>query len=151
MDTHRRLGLLLLLPLLLGSRCSVLGPSEETRDLREARERWEAAGLDDYTFDVRRVCFCASVEPIRVVVQDGEAVSHTVIATGEPVPAEERHLFPTVPGLFDFIEDAIEQRAHSIEATYDPGLGFPVQVFVDYKANVADEELGFEISAFTAQ
>jgi hypothetical protein len=151
MRARRRLLVLVCLPLLFGSRCSVVGTGPEPRNLREALERWEDAGIDDYTFDLQRVCFCAGgVDPVRIVVRDGSAVSYTVVATGEPLTAEWRQWYPTVDGLFDFLEDAIERDAHRIDVDYDPGHGVPVHVFVDYDENVADEEMGYEVTAFTA-
>ncbi len=48
--------------------------------------------------------------------------------------------------MFDVLEDAIARDAHSISATYDPDTGVPVEFFIDYQENVADEELGMRVT-----
>lgn len=151
MRARLRLSILLCLPLLAGSRCSVLGEGPEPRVLGEARARWERAAIDDYTFELRRVCFCGDIEPVRIVVRDGVAVSYTVVETGEPLAAESRQWYPTVDGLFDFVAEAIERDAHRIDARYDDGRGYPIHLFVDYDERVADEEMGYEVSGFTPE
>lgn len=131
--------------------CAVLGADEEPRNLRDARERWAEAGVDDYTLDLERICFCMNVGAVRIVVVDGQPVSYTVVATSEALPEEQRAWYPTVPGLFDFVEEAIDRDAHRIDARYDRRRGYPLELFVDYDERIADEELGFRISAFTVQ
>jgi hypothetical protein len=149
---HRTLSIVLLLlaPLGLGAQCSVVGVGgDEPETLGEARSRWEAADVDDYTFVLRRNCFCAGgVEPVRIVVRDGAAISYTVVATGEPLPAEWREWYPTVTGLFEFLEDAVDRDAERIDVRYNDRLGYPVTIYVDYDERIADEEMGYAIEAF---
>ena len=118
----------------------------------EARERWRAQGIDSYEFVLRRLCFCGGgIEPATVVVRNGMRISVTVVATGEPVPAPFAEYYPTVEGLFGFIEDAIDRRAHSITAVYDAQMGFPTSIRVDYDENTIDEEMAFEASSLRPQ
>tara|TARA_B110000116_G_C16423388_1_gene397202 strand:- start:159 stop:353 length:195 start_codon:yes stop_codon:yes gene_type:complete len=59
-------------------------------------------------------------------------------------------IFPTVTGLFDLIEWAIEVAAFRIEVTYDPATGLPVDACIDYDQQVVDEELGFSLMELPA-
>ena len=54
-------------------------------------------------------------------------------------------MFPTVDGLFDFLEDAIDRGAEEIEVAFDPDLGLPTTVRVDYRLAAVDEEIGYEV------
>lgn len=115
-----------------------LGDGDGER-LEDNRARWAARGFESYDLTVQRLCFCGSVEPVRVEVRNGQPVSVVVAGTGEPVlmPAS----FPTVPGLFDIVEDAIERDAHELHVEYDPDRGVPVRIEIDYNENTVDEEV----------
>ncbi|HEX8242883.1 MAG TPA: DUF6174 domain-containing protein [Longimicrobium sp.] len=118
-------------------------------DLRVARSHWAALGSDSYTFTVQPLCFCVQ-QAMRVTVTNGQVVSRVFVDSGQPVPAGQQTALSTVEGMFEVIEDAIANDAESISAQYDP-RGVPVQVFIDYEANVADEEFGWGVTSFTLQ
>ena len=146
--------LLFLLAVVAAGSCSVLGNDEydaERDRLAAARRSWAAQGWDSYTFILRRLCFCGGgTDPAEVVVQSGVRVSVTDVQTGEPIPAEWRQYYLTVPELFDFIEDAIDRKAYQIDVTYHAETGFPTHVQIDYIENAIDEEMGFEVSGLTS-
>jgi hypothetical protein len=52
----------------------------------------------------------------------------------------------TVPGLFDFIQDAIDRSAVAINVTYESS-GYPQNVSIDYDLRLADDQRGFEIQS----
>lgn len=134
----------LLLTLLALSACDVvtLGRSE----LERARALWEATGPDDYTYAVKRLCFCGYLGPVRVTVEDGAVVSIVPVGDEEAPFELTEDYFPGVDGLFDILEDAVERDAHAITATYDPETGVPVSFYIDYEEQAADEELGMEVT-----
>jgi hypothetical protein len=116
--------------------------------LLKAQSRWERAGIVAYTYMINTDCFClpgyrAAVD---VEVVGGHVTSVTFVdaeLTGE-VP--DQHRFGTIAELLEIIQDAHDEDAHSIRAEYDEQMGFPVEVFIDYKATIADEEQGFRVS-----
>ena len=129
--------------------CDDEGPAtQQLRDLSSAQARWARVGPDDYGYAVRRRCFCGAeaIGPVRVTVVDGVATSRVYVSSGEPVPESLAPLFPTVDGLFGILTDAFETGAFSIDVVYDPETGVPLDVFIDYRENVADEEVGFEVT-----
>jgi len=146
--------LLLLLAVGGAGSCSVLGNDEydtERDRLAAARRSWAAQGWDSYTFILRRLCFCAGgTDPAEVVVQSGARVSVTDVQTGQPVPAEWVEYYLTVPELFDFIEDAIDRKAHQIDVAYNADTGYPTHIRIDYIENAIDEEMAFEVGGLTA-
>jgi hypothetical protein len=126
----------------------VIGRHAELRaELRAQRERWAAQRIEDYQLTLSRSCFCAPEGAGLVVltVLDGEPVEWLYFLSGDPLEPEWQAVFPTVDGLFDFVEDAIDRGAETIEVTYDAELGLPTHVRVDYRQALADEEIAYEV------
>jgi hypothetical protein len=117
-------------------------------DLLRAQSRWERSGIQYYTYRGAIQCFCppAYVAPVDITVVGG-AVDKVVYAPGAftgDVPEQGR--LSTIDGLFAILQDAIDEQAVSIRADFHPQLGYPTEAFIDYVANIADEELGFTAS-----
>ncbi len=125
--------------------CSGLFDPTEN-DLEENLSKWQASGIEDYSFRFQRLCFCISVEALNVEVVDGEIVSATVAATGEtPHPAVVDQVL-TIDGIFAAIQDAIDRDAFSLSVTYHETLGYPTIVDIDYNEQAIDEEMSYRAS-----
>jgi hypothetical protein len=98
------------------------------QELAAARERWQAAGSDSYSFTLT-----AGVSVATIVVTDGEA---SVVEGTLTDP-------PTIPALFDRLEDSLEFIPAS--ATYDPALGYPVEAHTP-APGCAPPEAGFSFA-----
>lgn len=123
--------------------CSLVDPEGSARArLDEARTRWEAVGPSAYHLVEARVCFCGQefLGPVVLTVTPS-GVARVYQASGEPVaPALER-FFPTVPGLFNAIEEALHAGVHRVEARYDPATGAPLEIYIDREERAIDEEV----------
>jgi hypothetical protein len=128
----------------------LFGPSDQLDDLDQARRRWAAAGIDSYQMVVTRACFCAFVHPegVRVTVVRGLVASRVDVATGVPIPAAAEPFYPAVPGLFDLIEDTLQDGADDVRVRYDEEYGFPVEIDVDLIENAIDDEFTVSVAAF---
>lgn len=128
--------------------CDPQGPGVVLLDeLARNRARWAEVEPPEYSYGVERLCFCGfAATSVRVTVADGVVTDRTFVESGEPVPEQIADLFPSVDGLFEVLLDAIERNVHSIAVTYDPDAGVPLDIAIDYEANVADEELGFRVT-----
>ena len=117
-------------------------------DLAAARERWSEQGYSDYALTLQHDCFCGQEARGPVVVQKrfGE-ITRSYVESGEPVPSDFERFFPDVEGLFEFIEEAVEQDAASIHVEFHPELGYPIAVSVDYSESAIDEESGYRVLA----
>ena len=127
-----------------GSACSdSLGPVQSELNLN--RQNWEAEALSDYRYRYRQLCFCGPdvTAQVWIRVEGNEVVSATFVESGEPVGQSRLGQLPTIDGLFDFLQDAIDREAYSIEAEYHRTLGYPTDASIDYEQNVADEEQAF--------
>jgi hypothetical protein len=115
-----------------------------------ARQRWDELGPADYRMTITRSCECLPemTGPVRVEVHRGVVATRQYVATGDAVPAELADLFPTVPGLFAIVEDARRRRAPRMEVTFDPTLGFPARISVDYVATTVDDEVVYTATDF---
>ncbi|MEW6751161.1 MAG: DUF6174 domain-containing protein [Candidatus Latescibacterota bacterium] len=116
-------------------------------ELEAARARWEQAGMASYRFVFQRQCFCLQDyrRPALLTVE-GDRITSAVYADGEggPVSSEVQEFHLTVEGLFAAIETAAQAGAASIEAAFDPELGFPTHVYIDRDFAVTDEEAWYE-------
>lgn len=101
---------------------------------------------DSYEFEQRFLCFC--VEPAgrfqRILVRNDSIISVTDVANGEPLTAEKYSLFKTVPRLFAFANSVDPDSVAELRVSYDDVYGYPTEVYIDYDARLADEEIGFE-------
>lgn len=118
---------------------------EPPRAFVQAAERWAEAGPDDYRMTLQRSCFCPSDwrGPFRVTVRDGAVVEATY--DGAAVDAER---VVTAEALLALLRDAYVRGADRVDAFYDSEFGFPTRLYIDYSALLADEEVGYEVTAF---
>jgi len=132
-----------LLPLSLLLACGPLSTLEDQRAI------WDSQGLDDYSYVLRRGCFCPEeyTSPVQITVI-GDAVSSAVYAedsalAGEPVVDDYETM--TIDDLFDFTASAITE-ADKIEIEYDATYGYPSSIQIDYQLMAADDELSVSAS-----
>jgi len=135
---------------LLGSGCGVADPdpyADLQRDLDQAMARWARSGPEAYQMDYQRTCFCIreAVQPVEITVRRGTVESRRYLESGRPVPEELAELFPPVPQLFAVIREAILDRATEIRVAYDTTFGYPTEIYIDWRAEIADEEVGHRI------
>jgi hypothetical protein len=135
----RRLAALAVAALLLLVGCSGLRLAGLRAELDRAEARWNDAGIDDYEYTFRWVCFCP-FEEVRVTVEGGVVSVETLPDGGTPIDPTR---YGPIEDLFAFVRDAIDQRAFSIEVTYDLTTGVPTMASVDYLQFAVDDENGF--------
>jgi hypothetical protein len=125
--------------------------SQQRREFEAALAMWRTAGLSDYDYSFTRGCFCPEefVGPYAVTVLENRVAAASFQGTDlfdidilEIGRYEE--IVKTVDGVFAEIERALRE-ADSFTADYDPVLGYPTSVYVDWIANAADEEVGYTI------
>ena len=74
-------------------------------------------------------------------MRDGKIVSVVTVANGSP---RDSSTYQTIEGLFDDIQQAIDEDAATIQAEYDPMRGYPTSAYIDIDQRIADEEISFE-------
>ena len=125
----------ILLPLLLMT--GTCGEDAVIDDFREAEDRWEAAGIQDYDLLQSQDCECYT-DPYVIHVRGGEIFSVTLVDTtrfggGPDVVAFVRdQVALTVPDLFARYATFIDQDYHEYSATWDEELGYPLVMWSDF-------------------
>lgn len=127
--------------------------NEQQRDqFRVASTRWEAAGLDSYSYTLQLICACGTPTELRdvlITVEDGVPVSR--MYEGNPptnAPASIFGAFDTVDELFAAVEEAIEGDPDLLNVIYDPTYGVPLLLQWDPSSGDPDDHLAFELAGF---
>jgi hypothetical protein len=118
-------------------------PVSQRLELQANRAKWQRAALTSYTLVLQESCFCAYTQPVRLYVVN-DVIVRAFPLSGDT--AVSPTFFPTVDRLFAFIDDAITRRAAVLRVTYDPTLGYPVEIVYDGAVNVADDEITYRLS-----
>lgn len=134
------------LPMVLLALASCSGDLSTARspqmDLAAARQRWAQSGAASYQITVSRGCNCLDETTGRVIVtvRDGQVESRRYEHTGADVPAWAAQWFPTVDGLFDIVDAALEAHDETVDVVYDASRGFPVSIRTDESATMTDDD-----------
>lgn len=128
--------------LLAAAGCADATAPGEQGQLDAARARWRAQGSESYTVEINRGCFCVlGGRRMTVTVVNGAVVEADYLDSGGPVESALLTYIPTIPDLFDLIQDALTRQPASFLAMYDPTYGYPTRIEIDYSASAADDEL----------
>jgi hypothetical protein len=132
----------------LGACDTVAGPPGNA-ELERARERWRAARPAEYAYTLTRECFCGPDvrRPVTITVRGSGVVDRRYADTGAPVDPRHEALFPSIDGLFAIIDDARARRADRMDLVFDPTLGHPVRIDIDYSTRAIDEEVTLTVSS----
>ncbi|MDF5712973.1 MAG: DUF6174 domain-containing protein [Rhizonema sp. NSF051] len=97
----------------------------------------------NYRYTFSNSCFCTSEArgPVIIEVRNGSTTSITNAATNQPVNPELFQKYSTIPKLFNLIQNAQSRKASSLTVKYEPTLGYPTQINIDYNSQIADEEV----------
>lgn len=112
--------------------------------LERNRQRWNAAGIDDYRMRVRLQGAWFGGTAV-IEVRDGVPVSITPDDETGPEPFRS---YDTVEKMFAVVARAIEQEAYRLDVEYERDRGIPTNVYVDLHRDWVDEEHGFVVEDF---
>jgi Family of unknown function (DUF6174) len=127
----------------------------QSTDIQQHRERWRAAGIDDYRYAYRKYCECNPDEPPQtfVTVRDGRVVDvfHLHDDSDRRVPARSGSLdyYWTIEDLFDLLETATSRGAE-VRMEFDARLGYPTRVYIDYLPDIVGDEVDVRVTELEA-
>ena len=150
--------LLVVLALVLSACSSVANAGQPKSELDLAREKWQAANISHYRFNLFISCFCIFNEnmPLVIEVNNGEVVSMEYQNGNEIDPqflelfnryATIDKLFEGLASSFDFAGDD-QGAAEKVTVEYDATYGFPTKIDIDFIEQAIDDELYLTISDF---
>ena len=117
-------------------------------ELDRRRARWTSNRADDYSFVFTDVCFSCSEGPVTIRVENGVVASVKYVESGKA--PEHDYSKVTIDRLFDVIQKAIDGKASEIKATYDPEIGYPTDVRIDYDPSWTDGANLFFVSGYSS-
>ncbi len=119
-------------------------------EIQQNQQKWQAARISHYRYNLFVGCFCTASEPMVVEVRDGQVVSMEY-QSGKEIDASSRGLFEkyaTIDRIFSELQTNIAGKADEYTATYDPTYGFPTKINVDFIKQAMDDELALTVSNF---
>jgi hypothetical protein len=150
--------ILLVLVIALSACTTIANAGKPKSEVEQARDKWQAANISHYRFELFISCFCIFTEnmPLIIEVKDGEVVSMEY-KTGKEIDPQLLDLFnryTTIDKLFNGLEKGFDTEgddqgpADKVAAEYDATYGFPTKIDIDFAEQAADDELYLSISGF---
>lgn len=154
--TKRLLPSLAVSALLAG--CGTAG-LQDARDSREPSEPatpdpggrptaapWPAYPVADYTYTLRKSCFCVDAGvPVTVTVRNGTVADAVYTRAGRGHAAGTPAVGWLRVTINDIIEVANDTDADSVKVRWPAGQAHPASVYVDWDKLAIDEEAGYSI------
>ena len=112
------------------------------------RKTWDSQMASNYQFNFRWSCYCTMdfVAEVNITVRENRIQGAAFVEGDVPIPLDAAiERYKVMDGLFDLLQSAINENAHTIAAKYHLEMGYPTEVWIDYEQNSVDEELGFSI------
>jgi hypothetical protein len=130
----------------LGAGCT--SASKDQTDLETNRALFTQPPLPSYAFTWELSCFCGPdpVRPIRITVVRGDITSAAYVDDQQPVSESIRTGLKTIDGVFDLIQQRLDEHADEVTVAYDPDRHYPTSVFIDITKQAADEEISLKLS-----
>lgn len=128
---------------------AVGGPSylAVQESLDEKRSDWDAAAMNSYDYHYRRSCFCPEGgKTVVVTVAEGEVTEAFYLEGGVYLSDTELQWVYTIDGLFDEVQDAIDERVYELSVEYHETLGYPSRIAIDVDEMMVDEEITHFVS-----
>ncbi len=107
------------------------------------REKWLAHEISGYEIEMQKICYCIP-EVVRMMVfevNDDEVQSVRYADTGEDVDPQHYGEFNTIEGMFSFVEAALGKSPADISIAYNEKYGYIKELSIDFKENIADDEI----------
>lgn len=121
-------------------------PEDAQNRLTKNRRKWDSKSAGSYQYEFQRICFCmpASTRRVKITVREGAVENVRLADSGDAVDRAQYELYYTVDQLFDYIQAAINKKAHLVKVTYDSEWGYPTLVEIDHIKNAIDDEMRFK-------
>jgi major membrane immunogen (membrane-anchored lipoprotein) len=148
------IGFTVLIFTIIFTSCSNQEAGSVPQELITSEKLWKEQGFRDYDFTLERQAFAPEDwrGPVNIQVRNGIAVSVTYISNGEVVTGGKFDNADTIDKLFTILKNAyagkgdFEQKADTIDVTYNPQKGYPTNIYIDVSQMIADEEQGYTVT-----
>ncbi|MEY3126181.1 MAG: hypothetical protein RL273_291 [Bacteroidota bacterium] len=109
---------------------------------------WKKKSISNYEMTMKISCYCLQgrVGPHLIIVENDK------IKTVNNLPYDSTKTGPilTINELFDFIIISLAKNPYQHSLDYNTIFHYPKNIYFDFSKQVADEEIGYEITSFKA-
>lgn len=127
------------------------GPNPGEQIFQSSLDQWNSEGPDSYDMVLRRQTISANPDlSVLITVRNGVVVSRIYDGTTIPVEPANASLYPDVPGLFDFLKEAMDSDPFLLNAEYDETYSYPQLITLDRYAGRTDDNVTYTVMSFTA-
>jgi len=109
-------------------------------------ELWKEKNISNYEMTMKISCNCIQgrVGPHHIVVENDK------IKTVNDLPYDSTKTGPiqTINELFDFIQVGLASNPYQHSLDYNSTYNYPQKIYFDFSEQIADEEIGYEITEF---
>ena len=109
---------------------------------------WKKKGISNYEMTMKISCYCIQgrVGPHHIVVENDK------IKTVNNLAYDSTKTGPilTINELFDFIIISLAKNTYQHSLDYNAIFHYPKYIYFDFSQQIADEEVGYEITDFKA-
>ena len=112
-------------------------------EVQANREKWKAHGISKYEIEIQKICYCIPEEVRMMIfkVADYNVETARYADTGESVDPKHYGEFNTIDSMFSFVERALKKNPEDITIIYDEKYGYIAELNIDFKKNIADDEI----------
>ena len=118
------------------------------RDAASQLELWKKKSISNYEMTMKISCYCIQgrVGPHQIVVENDK------IKTVNNLSYDSTKTGPilTINELFDFIIISLAKNPNKHSLDYNAIFHYPKYIYFDFNQQIADEEVGYEITYFKA-
>ncbi len=109
---------------------------------------WKEKNVSNYEMTMKISCNCLQgrVGPHHIVIENDK------IKTVNDLPYDSTKIgsIKTINELFDFIQVGLAENPYQHSLDYNAQYNYPQKIFFDFSEQIADEEIGYEITEFKA-
>jgi hypothetical protein len=139
--------LLVVAALIFGIALLYGGPGAyDDRDLQLAEQQWYGSSHGDYRWTLEWMCFCGFAGPYTIDVEGDEPVR--VNAYGDRVKRAGWPPLLTVGDVFQYLHGVLAKGPDKLSVDYDPLMGYPTSISIDYRTNAIDDEIAISATQF---
>lgn len=112
-------------------------------EVESNREKWMQHGINNYEIEMQKICYCVP-EVVRMMVfevDDNSIKTVRYADTGDDVEQQHYGDFNTIESMFAFVEQSLEKNPADISIAYDEKYGYIKELSIDFKENIADDEI----------
>lgn len=117
--------------------------NEVVTEIQANKEKWVSHAITGYQIEMQKLCFC-SPDAVRLMifeVENDEIKTVRYADSGDEVDPSLYNQYSTVEGLFALVEQALEKNPADLSIAYDEEYGYIKELTIDYKKDIADDEV----------